>query len=235
MTTPRIVSQTEWLKARKNLLAKEKAFNKARDTLSAERQSLPWVKVEKSYEFDTPTGRKTLGDLFEGKSQLVVYHFMYGPDAKQPCKSCSFWADNLANVAPHLAARDTALTLVSRAPLATLQAVKKRLGWTLPWVSTAGSDFNYDFGVSFRPEALPAKSPNYNYGSRAFNGQDAPGMSVFAKDASGAVCHTYSTYGRGLDMLNGAYHVLDLVPKGRDEAGQGHKMGWVQLRDEYPR
>lgn len=234
MVTPRIVSQSEWLQARKQLLAKEKAFNQARDALSAERQRLPWVRIEKTYEFDTPAGREPLAGLFQGKSQLVVYHFMYGPDAKQPCKSCSFWADNLANVAPHLAARDTALTLVSRAPLATLLAFKKRMGWTIPWVSSAGSDFNYDFGASFRPEALPAQSPNYNYGSGRFNGQDAPGMSVFAKDAAGAVYHTYSTYGRGLDMLNGAYHALDIVPKGRDEAGQSHKMHWVQLRDEYP-
>jgi predicted dithiol-disulfide oxidoreductase (DUF899 family) len=230
MASPRIVSQNEWLAARKALLAKEKAFTHARDALSAERREMPWVRVEKPYEFDTSKGRKALSELFDGRSQLLVYHFMFGPDWKEGCKSCSFWADNYNGVDIHLAHRDVTLMAISAAPLAKLDAYKTRMGWTFEWASSTGSDFNADFHVSFTPEQKAGKL-DYNYELRGFPETEAPGISVFAKDAAGAVYHTYSTYARGLDMLNGAYHLLDLVPKGRDEGGRG--MEWLRRRDQY--
>lgn len=231
MAQPKIVSQGEWLAARKALLAKEKAFTRARDALSAERREMPWVKVEKPYVFETAKGRETLADLFGGRGQLLIYHFMYGPDWSEGCKSCSFWADNYNGIDIHLAHRDVTLLAVSRAPLATLEAYKKRMGWSFKWVSSLGSDFNADFHVSFDPAQQKAGPVDYNYEMRTFPMSEAPGISVFAKDASGAVYHTYSTYARGLDMLNGAYHMLDLVPKGRDEGGRG--MAWLRHRDRY--
>ncbi|MDD9946345.1 MAG: DUF899 domain-containing protein [Myxococcales bacterium] len=225
-----IVSRTEWLQARTRLLAEEKEFTKMRDALSARRRELPWVRLEKPYVFDTPEGERSLADLFGPHSQLVVYHFMFAPDWEVGCKSCSFWADNFEGVQPHLAARDVSFTAISRAPLNKLQAFAARLGWTFPWVSSQGCDFNIDFHVTLEGDA-----PSYNYAPTQARGE-LPGVSVFYKDPMGAVFHTYSCYARGLDMLNGAYHYLDLVPKGRDEADQKpHAMAWLKLRDEYPR
>src|SRR5262245_6834213 len=217
MTDPQIVSQAEWLKARQELLAQEKKFTRERDELSRQRREMPWVEVTKDYRFDSSDGRKSLADLFTGKGQLIVYHFMFHPDWNAGCKNCSFWADNYNGAIDHLAARDTALVAISRAPLAKLEAFKRRMGWDFPWVSTVGDDFNHDFGVGFTNDEVASKAKLYNYGTRAFNGEDAPGISVFAKGAAGRIFHTYSCYSRGLDMLNGAYHLLDLTPKGRDE------------------
>jgi predicted dithiol-disulfide oxidoreductase (DUF899 family) len=235
MTQPNIVSQTEWLKARHALLAQEKKFTKERDELSRQRRELPWVEVDKSYQFETPQGRKSFAELFAGKNQLIVYHFMFHPDWTAGCKSCSFWADNYNGAVDHLAARDTTLIAISRAPLDKLEAFKARMGWSFPWVSAVGDDFNHDFGVSFTKDELAAKDKLYNYGTRAFGGEDAPGISVFAKDGAGKIFHTYSCYSRGLDMLNGAYHLLDLTPKGRDEDTLPYPMTWVRLHDEYGR
>jgi predicted dithiol-disulfide oxidoreductase (DUF899 family) len=225
-----IVSREEWLAARKALLAKEKEFTRARDALSAERRRLPWVKVEKEYVFEGPNGRESLSELFGGCGQLLIYHFMYGSDWSEGCKSCSFWADNYNGVDIHLRHRDVSLVAVSAAPLATLEAYRKRMGWSFKWVSSAGSDFNADYHVSFAKGEAPVY---YNYEMRRFPSEEAPGVSVFAKGADGAVYHTYSTYARGLDMLNGAYHMLDLVPKGRDEDGQPYNMAWLRHRDRY--
>ena len=228
----RVVSRDEWLAARKAHLAKEKALTKARDQLSAERRALPWVKVEKNYVFDTPSGKKTLGDLFGGRSQLIVYHFMLGPDWGKGCPSCSYLADHFDGAALHLPDRDVTLTAVSRAPLPEIEAYKKRMGWRFPWVSSYGSDFNFDFHVSFKPEEGDGKV-YYNYEMGDLESDEMPGVSVFIKDASGAIFHTYSAYARGLDILVGAYNFLDLVPKGRDEAELPWSMAWVRRHDEY--
>jgi predicted dithiol-disulfide oxidoreductase (DUF899 family) len=229
MLEPRIASHAEWLAARKALLAEEKAFTKARDALSAKRREMPWVKVEKNYVFTGPKGKETLADLFEGRSQLIVYHFMYGPDWEQGCKSCSFWADNFNGIIAHLNQRDVSMVAVSTAPYATLQAFARRMGWDFKWLSSGGTTFNQDFGVS----PAPGKPLDYNYGTAIKDMTEMPGVSVFARDKAGAIHHTYSTYGRGLDMLNGAYHLLDLVPKGRDEAGLPFTMSWLKHRDSY--
>ncbi|MEM7531509.1 MAG: thioredoxin family protein [Chloroflexota bacterium] len=231
MTMNQVVSQTEWLEARKALLAKEKEFTRLRDQLSQEQRSLPWVKVDKAYVFDSPDGQETLGDLFAGCSQLLVYHFMFHPEWEQGCKSCSFWADNYNGVTLHWNQRDVTHVTISRAPLAKLQAFRQRMGWQFKWVSSYGSDFNYDFHVSFKPADLANGERNYNYDTIQFPVEEAPGVSIFYKDEQGDVFHTYSTYARGLDVLNGAYHHLDLIPKGRDEGGQN--MAWLRLRDEY--
>ena len=228
-----IVSEEEWLKARVALLEREKAFTKERDALSKERQALPWVEVSKDYVFDTPDGKRSLGDLFGDRSQLVVYHFMYGPEWQAGCKSCSFWADNFDGVVEHLAARDVAFVAISRAPLSTLDAFKKRMGWHFDWVSSLESDFNFDFDVSFTPEAREKNEIRYNYQPSNFPADEAPGISVFAKGEDGRIYHSYSTYGRGLDMLNAGYHFLDLVPNGRNEDDLPYPMDWVRLKDEY--
>lgn len=233
MTDHQVVSQEDWIAARKALLAKEKDFTRARDALSRERRALPWVKVEKDYRFQTADGEKSLAALFGDRSQLLVYHFMYGPEWEAPCKSCSFWADNFNGIAPHLAARDVSFMAVSRAPLKTLQATAKRLGWSFPWASSQGSEFNFDFGVSFTPEQIAGGEVDYNFGRQRPFGDEMPGISVFHKDADGAIYRTYSCYARGLDMLNGAYHYLDLVPKGRDEDELAFTMSWLRLNDEY--
>lgn len=228
--TPRIVSHEEWLKARKAHLAKEKEFTRLRDELARERRELPWERVEKDYAFEAPEGRVTLGDLFAGHGQLIVQHFMFGPDWNEGCPSCSFWSDNFDGIDTHLAHRDTALVLVSRAPIARLEAYRKRMGWSLRWVSSLGGDFNFDYGVSFEPgEAALA----YNFGTIAPYGEEAPGLSVFRRGENGAIYHTYSTYARGLDVLNGAYHLLDMTPKGRDEEGLPFPMAWVRRHDQY--
>lgn len=233
MTTPEVVSNGEWVEARKRLLAKEKEFTQMREQLSAERRALPWTRVHKDYLFDGPNGRETLAQLFEDRSQLVVYHFMFAPEWEVGCKSFSFWADSFNGIIAHLRQRDVAFAAISRAPLAKLQAFAQRLGWTFKWVSSGGTEFNYDFDVSFKPEALAAGVATYNFAKFEQKGSDMPGISVFAKDESGAVFRTYSTFARGLDMMNTAYQYLDLVPRGRDEAGLSYTMAWVKLRDLY--
>ena len=233
MSTHRIVSQEEWLQARKAHLAREKEFTRLRDQLSRERRALPWVKVEKDYVFQGPNGPESLGDLFGGRSQLLVQHFMYGPDWEEGCPSCSFWADSYDGFIVHLAQRDVTMVAVSRAPLEKLDAFKRRMGWSFKWVSSLGSDFNRDFQVSFTPEEMAKGEMTYNYETRGFPADEAPGVSVFARNEDGEIFHTYSCYARGLDMLNGAYHYLDLMPKGRDEDDLPYSMAWVRRHDEY--
>jgi len=230
-----VVTHEAWLTARRRLLAREKEFTRLRDELSQQRRDLPWERVEKPYVFEGPGGRQTLGELFDGRSQLVVYHFMFAPDSENPCKSCSFWADNFNGIVAHLNQRDVSFAAISRAPLAKLNAFAKRLGWSFKWLSAGDGDFNYDFDVSFRPEARAAGEVTYNYAALKTSMADLPGISVFFKDADGAIFHTYSCFARGLDMMNTAYHYLDLVPKGRDEAGLAHSMAWVRYRDLYGR
>jgi predicted dithiol-disulfide oxidoreductase (DUF899 family) len=234
MKQHKIVSTEAWLEARKRLLTKEKAFTRLRDELSAERRELPWVRVDKTYVFEGPDGRETLPELFGGRSQLVIYHFMFDPDWEEPCKSCSFWADSFERNIVHLNARDVTLLAVSRAPLERLESFKKRIGWTFKWASSGGNDFNYDYNVSFRPDDIARGEESYNFGPKTSAMTELPGISVFYKDSDGAVYHTYSCYARGLDMMNVAYQYLDLVPKGRDEAEQKpHPMAWVRYRDAY--
>lgn len=230
---PKVVSQAEWIAARKELLAKEKALTRQRDALAEERQKLPWVKVDAKYEFDTPTGKKSLADLFGGKSQLVIYHFMLGPDWEQGCPSCSLLADHFDNLGVHLAQRDVRFLIASRAPLTKIQEFKKRMGWKFPWVSSFGSDFNFDYEVSV-PKDEVGKEHLYNYAVTKFPSDERPGLSVFYKNAKGEVFHTYSMYGRGLEDFMGIYAILDRVPKGRDEAGLTHGMAWVRHHDRYP-
>ena len=227
-----VVSTEEWVAARKRLLAKEKEFTRLRDQLSRERRELPWERVGKQYVFDTLDGRQTLSELFEGRSQLVVYHFMFGPTWEQACKSCSFWADNFNGIVVHLKHRDVAMIAVSRAPLEKIEAYRKRMGWGFKWASSYSNEFNRDFHVSFTPEEM--KDPvEYNYTKQKVPSDEAAGISVFYKDEKGGVFHTYSCYSRGLDMLNGAYHYLDIVPKGRDEDGLPHTAAWLKRHDEY--
>jgi predicted dithiol-disulfide oxidoreductase (DUF899 family) len=232
MTMHQIVSKQDWTAARLALLAKEKAFTRQRDELSAARRALPWEKVETNYAFDSERGSVNFADLFAGRGQLLVYHFMFGPDWEAGCKSCSFWADNFERIVVHLNHRDVSLVLISRAPLERLLAYKQRMGWTFDWVSSLGSSFNHDFAVSFTKDELAKGEKNYNFGTQQAYGEESPGISVFAKD-SGAIYRTYSTFSRGLDMLNGAYHLLDLMPKGRDEKGLSYGMEWLRRRDEY--
>jgi predicted dithiol-disulfide oxidoreductase (DUF899 family) len=230
MTAPRIVSQEEWLKAGRAHLAKEKEFTRLRDELAQARRALPWEKVEKNYVFETPDGRATLADLFDGKSQLIVQHFMFGPDWNEGCPSCSFWTDNFNGIDVHLAHRDTSFVVMSRSPIDKLEAYRKRMGWTLRWVSSLGNDFNFDFAVSFPPDEA---SPTYNFGTLKPYGQEAPGLSAFRRGEDGAIYRTYSTYARGLDTLNGAYQLLDITSKGRDEDGLSFSMAWVRRHDRY--
>ena len=230
----RIVSQDEWLVARKQHLLKEKEFTHLRDQLSAERRNLPWVKVEKTYVFDGPGGKETLADLFAGRSQLIVYHFMFGPGWEHGCPSCSFLADHIDGTLVHLNARDVTLVVVSRASLPEIEAFKKRMGWRFKWVSSYGSDFNSDYHVSFTKDDLAKGKTYYNYQVRESQSEgEAPGTSVFYKDTAGDIFHTYSSYARGGDMLIGAYNYLDLVPKGRDEDGLTFTMAWVRHHDRY--
>jgi predicted dithiol-disulfide oxidoreductase (DUF899 family) len=221
MNNPKIVSHAEWISLRKQLLLKEKEFTRARDELSRQRRELPWERVEKNYVFEGPDGTQNLADLFAGKSQLIVYHFMFDPAWDAGCKSCSFWADNFNGIDVHLKHRDITFLAVSRPPYNKLDAYRKRMAWSFKWVSSFGSDFNYDFGVSFTPEQLSKRAPIYNYDTSAAFGPESVGISVFCKDEKGQVFHTYSCYSRGVDMLNGAYHYIDLTPKGRDEPEQG--------------
>lgn len=228
-----VVSREEWLSARMAFLTKEKEFTRLRDELSRQRRELPWVKVDKSYVFDGLRGQETLAELFENRSQLVVYHFMFSPEWDEGCLHCSFWADNFNGLGVHLNHRDVTFVAISRAPLAKIEAFKTRMGWSFKWVSSGRTDFNYDYHVSFTPEEVQNRSAFYNYSTTDPDGADREGVSVFYKDASGVVYHTYSAYARGIDMLNTAYHYLDLVPKGRDEDGLEGPQEWVRHHDRY--
>ena len=228
-----VVSHEEWLKARLELLVAEKEFTRERDQLTRRRMAMPWERVAKPYRFEGPNGVLSLADLFDGRSQLIVYHFMFGPDWEDGCKSCSFWADNFDGIPIHLNHRDVTLTAISRAPVAKIVAYKKRMGWSFPWVSSHGSDFNFDYHASFAPEQIAAGKAYYNYEVRPNTLSDEVGISVFCRNENGELFHTYSCYSRGVDMLNGAYHYLDLVPKGRDEDGFKFPMTWVRRHDQY--
>lgn len=230
---PNVTSHTEWLAARKKFLKKEKEFTRLRDELSCQRRELPWEKVEKQYIFNGPKGKESLADLFEGRSQLIIYHFMLGPGWKEGCPSCSYLADHFDGAAIHLANRDATLVVVSRAPIAEIEAFKKRMGWRFHWVSSFGGDFNYDYHVSFTPEERAKGKVDYNYELAEFPSEEGPGLSVFFKDANGGVFHTYSSYARGLDILVGTYNFLDMAPKGRDEDNLAHTMAWVRHHDKY--
>jgi predicted dithiol-disulfide oxidoreductase (DUF899 family) len=232
--TSRVVSKADWLTARKGLLAKEKEFTRLRDELSRERRELPWEKVEKQYTFQGPKGKETLADLFDGRGQLIVYHFMLGPGWKEGCPSCSFLADHFNPAVVHLAQRDVTFIAVSRAPLPEIEVFKKRMGWSFKWVSSSGSDFNYDYQVSVTKEDLAKGETYYNFEMGKFPaGEERPGASVFCKNEAGEIFHTYSTYSRGLDIFLGAYNFLDITPKGRHEEGLPHGMAWVRHHDRY--
>jgi predicted dithiol-disulfide oxidoreductase (DUF899 family) len=233
MPDNKVVSHGEWMKARLELLAAEKEFTRQRDALTRRRTAMPWERVEKPYRFEGPNGALSLADLFDGRSQLIVYHFMFGPDLEEGCKSCSFWADNFDGIAIHLNHRDVTFTAVSRAPFAKIEAYKKRMGWSFPWVSSHGSDFNFDYHVSFTPTEIAEGKAYYNYAVRPIDVSEEQGISVFYKNEIGEVFHTYSCHGRGIDMVNGAYQFLDLVPKGRDEERFDFPMAWVRRHDQY--
>ncbi len=233
-----VVPHDEWIAARKTLLAKEKAFTRLRDELAQERRSLPWERVEKTYVFEGPGGKESLADLFGASSQLIVYHFMFDPTWDAGCPSCSFWADNFNGTPVHLAARDVAFVSISRARLSQIEAYEKRMGWSFKWLSSFETEFNRDFGVSFTQGEVETHHTYYNYQIGGPNSRtqgypqcEAHGTSVFFKDGDGAVYHTYSTYARGLDLLNGAYNYIDLTPKGRDEGDVA--MAWLRRHDEY--
>jgi predicted dithiol-disulfide oxidoreductase (DUF899 family) len=233
MEAHKVVSHEQWIAARKAYLAEEKAFTRARDALSEKRRELPWEKVEKNYAFDGPQGKETLAELFGGKSQLIIYHFMLGPDWEQGCPSCSLLADHFDGAVIHLAQRDVGFVVVSRAPLPQIEKFKARMGWRFKWASSFGSDFNFDYQVSVSPEEKESGKVMYNYEITTFPSDERPGASVFYKNEAGTVFHTYSSYGRGLDMLIGAYNFLDLAPKGRDEGGLAWPMAWVRHHDRY--
>lgn len=228
-----VVSRNEWLAARKTHLAREKELTHLRDAVSAERRALPWMKVEKTYLFDSSTGPKSLDDLFGDKSQLIINHFMLAPGWKEGCVGCSFGADHVEGTLVHLAQRDVAYVAVSRAPLAEIEAYKQRMGWHFDWVSSFGNDFNYDFHVSFTPEQLAARNAEYNYQMIDPGIEELPGYSVFAKNETGEVFHTYSAFARGGEALLGTYALLDMTPKGRDETLNGNLTDWVKRHDEY--
>jgi predicted dithiol-disulfide oxidoreductase (DUF899 family) len=233
MSEHAVVSREDWLTARKAHLAREKEFTRLRDRLSADRRALPWAKVDKTYVFDGPHGKVTLGELFNGRRQLIVYHFMFGPGWEEGCPSCSFLADHIDGAAVHLAQRDVTLLAVSRAPLSHLEAFKERMGWRFPWVSSQGTDFNFDFNVSFTKAEMAKGAVDYNFDRREFPSEEGPGVSVFYKDEHGQIFHTYSAYARGLDLLVGAYNYLDLAPRGRDEDALPYTMAWVRHHDRY--
>ncbi len=233
MTDHKIVSQEEWIKARTDFMKKEKELTHLRERLAEERRQLPWVKIEKNYTFDAPTGPASLSDLFNGRSQLVVYHFMFGADWQEGCKSCSFWADNYDGSIEHLAARDVSLVAVSVGPLAKLQEFKTRMGWHFPWVSSANTDFSKDFHVWASPEQIEKGETFYNFQKGNHYGEHMPGVSVFTTGEDGQIYHTYSCYARGLDPVNSTYQILDLTPKGRDEKDLPYPMAWVNHHDKY--
>jgi predicted dithiol-disulfide oxidoreductase (DUF899 family) len=228
----RVVSQQEWLRERSALLVKEKAFSRQREQLAEERRQLPWVKVDKRYSFEGPNGQETLSELFGERRQLIVYHFMFKPEAEAGCAHCSFWADHYSSLPVHLQHRDTAFVAISRAPVAKIEAFRKRMGWTFKWVSSGNTDFNYDFQASFTPSQLQSGSVFFNYVNGPAGPADREGISVFYKTSTGDLLHTYSCYARGIDMVNGTYQFLDLTPKGRDEAA-GAAQDWVRYHDRY--
>jgi predicted dithiol-disulfide oxidoreductase (DUF899 family) len=229
----KVVSKNEWTEACRELLAKEKELTRMSDELARQRRTLPWTRVEKPYVFEAPQGKVRLVDLFDGRSQLATYHFMLAPDWNEGCRGCSHLTDHIDGSLEHVRARDLSLVLVSRAPLETITAFKKRMGWHIPWVSSGGSDFNHDFGVTFSKEEIAAGTKAYNFGTQSPYDEENPGMSFFYKDASGSIFHTYSTYARGLDAFLGTYVVLDRAPKGRDEEGLPFPGAWVRHHDKY--
>lgn len=231
MKQPQLSDRESWLERRLELLKKEKEFTRLKDELARDRQNLPWVPVTKNYTFDENGVSNTLVDLFENRSQLIVYHFMFASDWDTGCKSCSYWADNFTGIDQHLAARDISFCVVSTAPFDTINAFKKRMGWTFRWLSCNGGDFNRDYKVTFDENDHQSGVINYNYKEQPWFTEELPGVSVFAKNDLDEIFHTYSCYSRGLDLLNGAYNFIDLTPKGRNENGEG--MSWVKLRDEY--
>ncbi len=228
----RIVSTDEWVAERKTLLEREKELTRLRDQIARQRRALPWVRVDKEYEFDTLSGRRTLAELFAGRPQLLVQHFMFAPGWEEGCPSCSFMADHADGMNVHLADRDVTLLAVSRAPLAEIERFRQRMGWQFTWVSSHGTSFNYDFGVSFTAEQVAKGELYYNYGKWPLAYEEWPGISVFLKNAN-QVFHTYSTFGRGVEVMMGTYNMLDLTPKGRNENEEGHKMEWVRHHDRY--
>ncbi|MDH3298960.1 MAG: thioredoxin family protein [Acidimicrobiia bacterium] len=234
ITEHAVVSPEEWKAARLAFLEREKAFTRERDELSAARRELPWTEITTDYRFDTPHGEVSLTDLFGENTQLLLYHFMMGPDWTEGCPSCSFWADNYDGTIVHLAHRDTAFAAVSRTSVENIEAYRERMGWDFPWVSSLNSSFNFDLGVSFTPEQIASGEPLYNYGTQVFGGEEAPGLSTFIRDDDGRIFLTYQTFSRGLDMLNGTYHHLDLMPKGRDEDDLEWSMQWLHRHDAYP-
>ena len=225
-----VVSRDDWLTARRDLLKAEKELTHSRDKVARERLALPWVRMEKEYLFDTPDGPRTLADLFDGRSQLLVQHFMFAPGWKEGCPSCSFMADHTDGMNEHLSHHDVTMIAVSRAPLAEIERYRNRMGWRFPWVSSHGSPFNYDFRVSFTPEDVASGHIDYNFGEWQETGGEWPGLSAFFKDEAGDVFHTYSTYGRGVEVMMGTYAMLDLMPKGRNEV---EGMDWVRRHDRY--
>ena len=229
----KVVSQKEWLEARKAFLAKEKNLTHQRDALNAERLKLPWVKVEKNHVFDGPNGKVSLGDVFGGRSQLIVYHFMFGPGWKEGCPSCSMLGDGIDAAVTHLANRDVTLVAISRAPFSDIQAFQQRMNWRFKWFSSFGNDFNFDYHVSFTKEETAKKEMYYNYALQHFPSEEGPGASVFYKDATGSIFHTYSTFGRGLEGGLVPYNYLDIAPKGRNEENLPHPMAWVRHHDRY--
>jgi predicted dithiol-disulfide oxidoreductase (DUF899 family) len=228
-----VVSHKEWLSARTALLKKEKEFTRLRDELSRQRRELPWERVDKKYVLVGPKGKETLAELFENRSQLIVYHFMFGPEDEEGCKHCSFWADNSNGIGVHLNHRDATFVAISRAPLAKIDPFQKRMGWSFKWLSSFQNDFNFDYQTSFTPKDMHSGTAFYNYAKTDPGFPDREGVSVFRKDESGAIFHTYSSYARGIDMLNGAYHYLDLLPKGRDEDALEFTQAWVRHHDRY--
>jgi len=233
MPNNKTVSRNEWIEIRKQLLEREKELTRLQDKLSLERRQLPWLKVEKNYVFDGPKGKETLADLFDGRSQLFVYHFMFGPDWKEGCPICSAAAEHINSSLIHLAQRDVTLIAISRAPIAQIEAFKKRMGWRFKWVSSYGSDFNFDYGVSFTKDDEAKGTMHYNYGTEPYRGEEVHGLSVFSKKETGDVFHTYSAYARGPEELLGFYFYLDRVPKGRDENALDFPMAWVRHQDKY--
>ena len=230
----KVVSQKEWIAARKKLLAKEKKFSKQRDELNLQRRKLPWVKIEKEYVFEGSRGKVTLGNLFGGKSQLIIYHFMFGPGWGEGCAHCSFWADHFDSATVHIGQRDTAFAVVSRAPLKEIQPFKKRMGWQFNWVSSFGTDFNFDFNVSFTTEQLKRRTAIYNFAPLDMDIDEREGVSAFYRGRNGDIYRTYSSYARGIDLMNTTYNFLDLTAKGRDENPE-HTQDWVRYKDKYKR
>jgi len=235
MEKHQVVSSKDWIEARRELLIKEKEFTRLREQLSQQRRDLPWEAVDKKYVFEGPAGKQTLAELFDGRSQLIVYHFMFDPSWEKGCPHCSFWADRVERNIIHLNHRDVTMVAISHAPFRKLDAYRKAMGWTFKWLSSYDSDFNYDYHVSFKPEEVARGEIHHNYRQRKASMSEVAGISVFFRDSSGEIFHTYSCYERGLDMMNAAYQYLDLVPKGRDEVGQANPQFWVRRHNEYDR